>query len=61
MEYQDKRYLYKTAYSPLFEEYVGIVGVFQDVNGEFLFTGYLASEKSKEILFRESELDQFCL
>jgi hypothetical protein len=51
---------YKTAFSPMYDCFVGIVKVSYDDVGNPIIHAYLDGEKS-EILFRESELTRFCL
>ena len=51
---------YRTAYSVLDECYVEIVRVWPDENGKPLLRCRL-QDTDKEFLFRESELNQFCL
>lgn len=52
--------LYKTAYSVLDECYVKIIRVWPDENGKPLLRCQL-QDTDKELLFRETELNQFCL
>lgn len=51
--------MYKTAYSPLDECYVGIVRVWPDIEGRPLLLCRLADSTDRLILFREEELSQF--
>jgi len=54
--------MYKTAYSPMHEKYVGILNVFLDTDGKPIIKGHLAGEaKDDYILFRENELTAYCL
>lgn len=57
----DKRFLYKTAYSPLFQCFVGIQKAHTDVDGNFIFTCQNEKEGLSNHLFRETELERFCL
>lgn len=60
-ELSDKRYLYKTAFSPLYNEYVGIKKVRQDRSGQFIFDCHIAYHNKKLTSFREHELRNFVL
>lgn len=56
--------LYKTAYSPLFDSYVGIKKVrYDDSNNAILDCEMYDSETNTKIpmIFRENELTQYCL
>jgi hypothetical protein len=54
--------LYKTAFSPLYETYVGIVSVYYDDAGEPIIAGRVAGHEPDRItLFRVCELDNFVL
>ena len=57
-----KMRLYKTAYSPLYETFVGIRHVHQDVFGGLIITAHVAGLPEDETaLFRENELERFVL
>ena len=61
-----KQTLYKTAYSPLYECFVGIDHAHQDVNDQWIFTCHLVDSPPDApigdcVLFREYELERFCL
>ena len=57
-----KMNLYKTAWSPLFEKYVGIKKVRKDDLGEYILDCHLAGEPEDNIImFRVHELERFCL
>lgn len=56
-----KQTLYKTAYSPLFECYVSITRVYDDEDGQVIFVGESQAAGLKDHLFREHELEKFCL
>lgn len=51
---------FKTAYSPLYEQYVEILGVHHDDSGDPILTCRIAFT-DKVALFREFELEQYCL
>ena len=54
--------LYKTAYSPLYETFVGIKNVRKDDRGEFILDCTVAGHPKDHIhLFRVHELERFCL
>ena len=53
--------LYKTAFSPMFNEYVSITHAYIDDDGRWLFYACLASEPDHEIIFRKEELENFVL
>lgn len=54
--------LYKTAYSPLYQTYVGINNVYYDVDGEPILSCRVAGHEPDRItLFRVCELDNFVL
>jgi hypothetical protein len=54
--------LYKTAYSPLYQTYVGIENVYYDEAGEPIIAGRVAGHELDRItLFRVCELDNFVL
>lgn len=55
-----KMKLYKTAYSPLYETYVGIKSVYYDSNDEAVITASVAGLDGN-FLFREYELERYCL
>ena len=58
----EKLSLYKTAFSPLYNQYVGIIGVHLNDIGELIITAYLAStSKENCILFHPEELTNFVL
>lgn len=62
----DKRYLFKTAYSPLFDVYVSIDHVHVDDMGQFIFTcsSQYHTDQDRRLtghLFREHELKNFVL
>jgi hypothetical protein len=58
----EKLSLYKTAYSPMYECYVGILKVYPDVDGVAIIKARLAGEpEGSYILFREHELTNFVL
>ena len=53
---------YKTAYSPLFETFVGIRKVRKDDRGEYIVDAHVAGTPKDDIhLFRVHELERFCL
>lgn len=61
---KDKRFLYKTAYSPMFGVFVAIKHVRQDDAGGFIFTcesSYNHAAILRDHLFRENELTRFVL
>jgi hypothetical protein len=60
---KDIRHLYKTAFSPLYEVFVAITHVHTDADGKFIFTCDFSHKGAmvKGILFREHELERFCL
>lgn len=60
MNAKDKRYLYKTAFSPMYNTYVGIKHTWQDSNGQFLFQCRVCDHDGL-VLFRECELRCFIL
>ena len=58
----EKMKLYKTAYSPMYECYVGILSVYPDVDGVPIVKARLAGEpEGSYILFRTHELTNFVL
>jgi hypothetical protein len=64
MEAQPKQKLYKTAYSPMYGVYVGIDRAHQDDDGVWIYTchsTYVTTASFNDMLFRETELSQFCL
>ena len=59
-----KQLLYKTAYSPLFKVYVGIVAAWKLDNGTWIFmcnSDYQSDVTLHNHLFTESELTKFVL
>jgi hypothetical protein len=57
-----KMKLYKTAYSPLYETFVGIRHTHQDVFGEWIITAHVAgTPQESTALFRVCELERFTL
>jgi len=56
----NKLELYKTAYSPLYETYVSIKSVYFDCNGNAVITAR-PIDLNHDVLFREHELDRYCL
>lgn len=58
----DKRYLYKTAFSHLYDTFVGIKKVRVDALGQFIFDCTIAGyPKDQVVAFRECELTRFVL
>lgn len=57
----DERYLYKTAFSLMFQCQVSIDHVHADTHGELIFTGSNQEENLNQHLFREQELSSFSL
>lgn len=57
---ESKKFLYKTAYAPLYRQYVGIDKVRTDERGELIFECHLPND-DRTMLFRECELTNFCL
>lgn len=53
--------LYKTAYSPLYECYVAIIGVYENEDGEPLVKARLAGTNYGYIIFRPDELTKYGL
>jgi len=54
--------MFKTAFSPMYDCFVGILKVTYDDAGNPIIHAYLDGDKEKNgILFRESELTRFCL
>lgn len=51
---------YKTAYSPVWEQYVGIVKVYQDDFGQPIVKARIAYTETVA-LFRPEELTDYCL
>lgn len=59
---REKIYLYKTAYSPLFETYVGIKSVREDDNGGYIIEAHVHGQPQDVIhLFRVQELTNYVL
>lgn len=57
-----KMYLYKTAYSPVYEAYVGILGVRKDERGELIIDAHVAGTPEADVVaFRVHELTRYCL
>lgn len=56
-----KQSLYKTAFSPLFNCYITIVRSHQDSDGRWFYAGTNKKEGLEDQLFRENELEKFCL
>ncbi len=61
-----KQTLYKTAYSLVYKCFVGILHAHQDVHGRWIYTCRLENSPRNApigdcILFRECELERFCL
>lgn len=56
-----KQKRYKTAYSPLFACYVTITHVYDDADGDVIFVGENKTRGIENHLFREHELEKFCL
>jgi len=56
-----KEKLYATAYSPSFKCYVKIDSAWQDDRGEWIWKASNEAEGLKGYLFRDCELDNFCL
>ena len=50
--FKDKLKYYKTAFSPLHNQFVAIKNYYFDANGDAIIVGELA-EKSEEIMFRK--------
>lgn len=50
---------FKSAYSPLYEEYIKIFKVRQDENGELIIDATIFSNPGEIVLFRQTELEQF--
>jgi len=61
-DFRKKLHLYKTAFSPLYDTYVGIQNVREDEDG-FPILDCTVAGMSKDVLvlFRPSELKSFCL
>jgi hypothetical protein len=58
----DKRFLYKTAFSPLYDTFVGIKKIRTDQMGQFIFDCTIAGyPKDQVVAFRECELTRFVL
>lgn len=57
----DERYLYETAYSPMFQCSVSIDHVHSDSFGDLIFRCSNKDENLNEHLFRENELSNFSL
>ena len=53
--------MYRTAYSPLYQCYVSIVRCHQDVDGNWIFCCGNREQAIDDVLFRETELTNFCL
>ena len=53
---------FRTAYSPMYDKYVGIRSVYKDVDGKFIIKCHVAdTPQSDHVLFRENELIKFSL
>jgi hypothetical protein len=50
---------FKSAYSPLYEEYVKIFKVRQDANDEIIIDATLFSKPGEIVLFRQAELQRY--
>lgn len=64
IEILPKQKLYKTAFSPQFDVFVGITHAHQDVDGRWIYTcesSYNPDVILKDHLFREEELERLCL
>jgi len=66
MKVTPKQELYKTAFSPIYNCFVGIIHAHQDSLGEWIYTCRLENSPADApvgngILFRECELERFCL
>nr|UVX65208.1 MAG: hypothetical protein [Bacteriophage sp.] len=57
----EKQNMYKTAYSSEFCCYVGINRAWKDSNGKWIFECSNVTKGLDNFLFRESELEKFCL
>lgn len=57
---KEKMALYKTAFSPLYDTYVGIKNVRYDEFDNAIITASVAGEDGR-FLFREYELTRYCL
>ena len=61
-EFIAKLPLYKTAWSPVHDRYVGIRSLHQDENGDHIISAHVQGTPDDQIvLFRTTELTQFCL
>lgn len=58
---KEKQQLYKTAYSPLFDCFVGIEHAHKDDLGSWIFRCFNKEAGLEGHLFREHELQRFCL
>jgi hypothetical protein len=54
-----KETLYKTAFSPMHQMYLGIKSSWIDTDGQWIFKGKL--ENGEEHFFRKNELENFVL
>jgi hypothetical protein len=64
IEILPKQKLYKTAFSPMYNVFVGIDHAHQDVDGRWIYTcesSYNPDVILKDHLFREEELERLCL
>ena len=52
---------YKTAYSPLYKEFVGIIGVYGGENNTYIKGQLPNMPEGKYIIFRPNELINYCL
>lgn len=53
--------MFKTAFSPMYNCFVGIMKVRYDEDGKAIIHACLDGDEEKSVLFRESELTRFCL
>lgn len=57
----EKQKLYKTAFSVEFGCYVSISSAWKDSNGKWIYSCTNVNAGFNNFLFRESELERFCL
>lgn len=61
-DFEKKLPIYKTAFSPTHDTYVGICGVFKDIMGRYIVEATVAGQpKDRLYIFRVEELTNYCL
>lgn len=61
IDFDKKVYMYKTAFSPLYDTYVGIKSVYKDDGDDFILSCTVVGYGDRQFLFRDNELENYVL